>query len=391
MVEMVISMEGKRGMKPDIREDLQTAVSEWDTLTAPPILDAAADYVRKMHAEPFAAYHSRLRRLTAGGGVALDAGSGTATWSIPMADMFDRVIAIDKNRPRVDFARWWIDRCGTARIEVSCDDVTALDLPEDSVDFVFCYGVVISYLSLRSVLREFRRVARPGAPVYVCLNGIGWSRHLRDERGAQSATARIQGQRGFYNTFCQTQQAGANDRVSRLLALAARDDAEAGRLAQAAGLTSDDLTAFFASCREAKTLAEIVLPGANGTSGVSARRLAGTLDNLFGAAGLGGRSLVSTLTDIERECEAEYADQFGLDLVNLVSGRRDEFSYSTAGRGYTPEEAEAICRELGLTDFRWAGDGELIGYDGEDVPAPKFFPSSCDGQLGVWEFMVKRP
>lgn len=387
MLEMIETTENRIATMPDVRADLLGILPEWDSLTVPPALQAATDYVRKMHAEPFEAYHDRLRRLTGGGCVALDAGSGTATWSLPMADLFDRVIAIDKNRPRVDFARWLVARSGCARIDVSYGDVTDLDLADQSVDFVFCFGVVISYLSLRAVLREFRRVTRPGGQIYLCINGIGWAQHLRDDRGERSSSLRIQGERGFYNTFCQTQQGALNDRISRLLAQLSRNEDESARLAAAVGLEVETLMGFLQSCHRAKTLADLDLPGGE----VTAERLSRLIDGLLGSAGLPGPALVDTLADIARECSDEFIDQFGLDLVNLIAGRRDGFSHPTAGRGYTPDEVAALCTEVGLADFRWGGEGELVGEGGTDVAAPRFFAPEYHGRLGVWEFIARRP
>jgi SAM-dependent methyltransferase len=390
MLETIEAIEKNDPKTLGIREDLRSIVPEWQSLGVPAALQTAADYVRKMHAEPFEAYHSRLQRLTGGGKVALDAGCGTATWSLPMAHLFEKIIAVDKNRSRVDFARWLLARSGCTRIEASYGDVTNLELGDNSVDFVFCYGVVISYLSMRAVLREFRRVTRPGGWIYLCVNGIGWSQHLRDDRGARSPSLRIQGQRGFYNTLCQVQQGDLNNRISRLVAQLARDEEETARLAAAAGFQPAALTGLLLSCHQAKTLEGVALPEPR-----SPERLARLLDGLLAEARFAdapdiGTPLVETLAEIERECGVEFGAQFGLDLVSLLAGRSDGFSYSTAGRGYTPTEIAGLCSELGLADFRWGGEGELVGEGGREIPAPRFFAAEYHGRLGVWEFLVRR-
>lgn len=390
MVGMVDSMVERKQQRAGVRGDLETVVRQWDDIKVPAILQGAADYVRKMHAEPFQAYRSRLRRLTSGGKVALDAGSGTATWSFALADLFDEVVAVDKNRSRVDFARWLVERSGCSRIDVSYGDVTDLSVERGAVDLVFCYGVVISGLPLRAVLREFRRVVRRGGTVYLCVNGIGWSRYLRDDRGAQSASAAIQGRRGLYNTLCQSQQGSANERMSKLLALASTDEATAETLGREAGLDARGLTAFLVSARKASSIADLSLPGRE-TPLATSQELAATLDTILGAAGLQAVPMVETLAAIEADCGEDFVGQFGIDLINLLSGRRDGFSHASAGRGYTPEEVQAICEEVGLVDFRWAHEGDLIGYSGEDRQAPRFFPSEFRGDLAVWEFMARRP
>jgi SAM-dependent methyltransferase len=385
MLQMIDTLERDKFMTLNLREDLHGIASEWQHLPSPAVLQASAEYVRKMHAEPFKAYHDRLRRLTGGGGVALDAGSGTSTWSLPMADLFNQVIAVDKNRPRVDFARWLVARSGCRRIDVSYGDITDLDLDDASVDFVFCFGVVISYLSLRSVLREFRRVTRPGGSIYVCVNGIGWSQHLRDERGERSQSMRVQGTRGFYNTLCQTQQGDLNGRISKLIAHLASGETAIIRAAAAAALEPIALERFLTSCRLAKAIGDISLPGE-----VNGERIARVVDLLLVDSGLPGPSLAATLAEVARESGSDFVETFALDIAGMLSGQRDGFSYGTSGRGYAPAAVHALCNEIGLSDFRWAGEGELVGEGGVDVAAPRFFSPEYGGRLGVWEFLVRR-
>ena len=421
-VDLVETVTGKKGNGVANHVDIERIVAEWQDLSFPSLLNEAAEYAKKMHRVPFSDYLDRLRRLTIGGGTILDAGSGTATWSFAMAGLFDRVIAVDKNRPRVDLSRWLIDYAGTNRIDVSCGDITDLDLPPESVDFIFCYGVAISYLSPRMVLREFHRVARPGSEIYVCVNGIGWSYHLRDDRGSHSAASRIQGQRGLYNTFCQTQQADANQRLSKLRACLAQGGGPAA--AKALELPWPDLEAWLIELGNTKTMADVRSP-LNRTTSVdppdrpsgsklgkvlsllkadrpqpqsepesetlSVCELAEIADKLLEANRLQDIPLASTLQDIERECGDDFVRDFGNDILNLLSGKRSGFSYTNAGRGYTPEEMEVICGEVGFVDFRWAGEGQLLGPSGLDNPVRTFFESEFNGHLGVWEFIAMKP
>lgn len=378
-----IEKRGKMRSDVKIRDDLQDIATEWSSLPVPAILKAAEAYVNKMHAYTFSDYHTRLQRLTAGGGVALDAGCGTATWSLPMANLFERVIAIDKNRARVDFARWLVERSGCQRVDVEYGDVTDLDQADGSVDFVFCFGVVISYLSLRAVLREFRRVTRPGGWIYVCVNGIGWSQHLRDDRGEKSPSLHIQGKRGFYNTYCRTRLGNVNEVVSRLLAQVAGDTNLMAQSSKVRCIEHDELTKLLLSCQQTTVLEDLELSAVRSPLG-----MAQFLDRLL--PGLEDGIIERTLLDIARECGEEFVETFGLDLLNIIAGRRDGFSYPTAGRGYTPDEVQSLCEELGLTGFRWAGEGELVGVGGNKIPSQKFFQPEYHGKLGVWEFMVRR-
>jgi SAM-dependent methyltransferase len=373
----------------ELKEDLRKIATAWAAPPIPPLFESARAYVEKMHAHPFEAYHSRLRRLTAGGAVALDAGSGTSTWSFPLADLFGRVVAVDRSRDRVDMARWLVDFSGNRRIEVTYGDVTNLDQPPASVDFVFCYGVIITVVSLRATLREFRRVTRPGGVIYVCLNGIGWSYHLRDERGLTNPKNEEQGRQGLYNTYCRRDQPMVSERFSKLRVLAAAESA-AKRLAAAINISPTELEGFFVGAAHAASIADLRFP-AGSAQPVTADSLAAFLDRLLAAAELAEMPLAGTLAAIKRECGNQYAKQFGRDLLDLLVGRRETFSHANAGRGYAPAEVEEACGEVGLVDFRWAGEGELVGFAGEDVVAPKFFQSQYGGELGVWEFMARRP
>jgi SAM-dependent methyltransferase len=371
-----------------LRPDLTRIVENWHSIMVPEVLSAADGYIRKMHAKPFDTYLDRLRRLTGGGRTALDAGSGTATWCFPMAELFDHVLAVDKTRNRVDAARWLVEWSGNSRIACSYGDVTNLDCASESVDFVFCYGVIISSISLRAALREFRRVTRPGGSIYVCLNGIGWSYHLRDDRGQLSEKNAIQGRRGIYNTLCQTQQPQANARISQLLARLGHNKSVL-KVCAALGWTSPQLVAFLESLINVKSLAEVRLPGDDAAP--SPAELAGVVDRMLATCDLGDIPMRTTLSEIATECGSDFRDQFGLDLVGLLTGKKDGFSYFNSGRGYSPEEVETICKDVGLTGFLWAPEGRLVGFAGQDIKAPSFFGAEFAGRLGVWEFLVRCP
>ena len=422
-VSLVDAIADQSTTTVDRSTDLEKIAAEWESIPFPPLFGDSVAYAEKMHEIPYVDYLNRLRRLTAGGRRILDAGSGTATWSFPMATLFDRVTAVDKNRPRVDMARWLVKWARTKRVTAVYGDVTDLDVAANSIDFVFCYGVAISYLSPRVVLREFQRVARPGAEIYVCVNGIGWSYYLRDDRGATSATSKLQGQRGLYNTFCQTQQPDTNQRMSELRARLAVEGSRATSAANAVGLSLPALVAWLVELSSVKSCAQAPETGREGSpvpptdrpqpgssetgqvisdavgefaltpsspTALSARDLAAIVDAMLEAFDLAKTPVLSTLRDIEQECGEGFVDEFGDDLLNLLSGNRAVFSYATAGRGYAPDEIERITEELGLADFRWAGEGQLIGQTGVDSDVRPFFDSEFNGHLGVWEFIVRK-
>lgn len=369
---------------------LRTISDAWDNIQLPELFADANDYVKKMHAWPVKYYYERLRQITEGGGTVLDAGCGTASWSIPMGALFKNVIAIDRNRPRVDVARWLVQKSGLKNIEVEHGDITALKQDENSIDLVFCYGVVISYLSLRTVLHEFYRVMKPGATVYMCINGRGWSKYLRDERAKQNPKHRITGLRGLYNSICQSTHELLNDRLSQAR-LQLTQPAMLTQLGTAVGLDGAALKKLLATLQTSVDAAAVDLSALGATDDASkATALAKFLDTLLAITAQQGASLATTLEEVRTECAAEFDALFTTDLLNLFSGRKDGFSHANAGREYQPEEVEALCAEVGLEGFQWAREGGLMLNSKAKKQTP-VFPGDFGGDLAVWEFVATKP
>lgn len=372
-----------------IPKPLRAIKKEWSAIKAPALLRGADEYIKKMHAWPLEYYLERLKALTGGRGTILDAGCGTATWSIPMAALFDKVIAIDRNRSRVDMAQWLVQRAGCQNVVVEHGDITALKQAEETFDFVFCYGVAISYLSLRTVLHEFHRVMKPGATLYMCLNGRGWSKFLRDERSKQNRKHKVTGMRGLYNSICQSTHQELNNRLSRAR-LKLTDPTLQAKLAKALELSHSDLNDML-DALQAATSTTALEPRLIGTKdqAVTSSHLAGLLDTILDTADESGPQLTATLSEIRVECDDELWTLFGADLLGLFSGRKDTFSHNNAGREYKPDEASELCKQTGFTDFQWAREGELLLTKHAKKQEPVFL-GDFGGDLAVWEFVAKR-
>lgn len=93
-----------------------------------------------------------LSLMPARGGVALDIGARDGHFSLLLAERFERVIALDLEQPTIAHPR------------VACvqGNAAALDLPDNSVDLVFCAEVLehIPTPLLPKVCRELQRVSR---------------------------------------------------------------------------------------------------------------------------------------------------------------------------------------------------------------------------------------
>jgi SAM-dependent methyltransferase len=371
-----------------MKADLVDIRENWMNLEFPKTLGTGSDYAGKLHSRKFDYFLDRLRRLTPGGGVALDAGCGTATWSFPMAELFDRVIAVDRTRSRVDMGRWLQRRSGCDRVSVSYGDVTDLDVPAGSVDFVFCYSVIISMLSLRQVMREFRRVLKTGGTAYVCLNTPAWSRYLRDERGKTSATTKVTGIRGLYNTIVSVRHPSCPELLSRLVVRYTLDPTFRATAAQKLGLAAEQLDEMFTDLTAEKAPARIRHLMRDGAP--AAARIAAVLDAFVAASGIPYDTFTGSIEDIRRDCGEEYVTQFGTDLLDLLSNRKDTFTHHRAGRGYTPEEVERVLGQVGFGDFRWAAEGKLLAPDGADAKVVPMMQAEFNGEMCVWEFICRK-
>lgn len=325
---------------------IDSLAREWGSLPFPDT--PAKAYAQGMHKRPLDYYVRRLAKLELGGGSALDAGCGTGAWSFALRERFDTVIGVDRNEPRIDLARWIAERHGTdVRFDVG--DVTRLELPESALDAVVCYGVVISYLSPSVVLAELRRVLRPGGLLYLCINGLGWSMYLRDERGRLDERTAELGRSGIYHTL--------SSRLDRVRTTLLDEEVRA-------------------------SLWPI-------TSNRKGPELVGAVDAWLSVErGLSG--LAPTCRLIGEECGSAYQVQFENDVASLISGEVDRFSHDRAGCGYDAHEIEALAAQAGFDGFRWAEEGRLLGSPTNEVAVDPIFGGWFNGYQRVWECVLRR-
>lgn len=101
----------------------------------------------------------------------LDAGCGVglyAQWLSAAIGPQGQIIGIDSGADRIDAARHLLHAeiaCG--RIQVRQGDITALDLDDHSLDWVWCCNVLHHIADPGHALREFLRVLRPGGRIII--------------------------------------------------------------------------------------------------------------------------------------------------------------------------------------------------------------------------------
>jgi SAM-dependent methyltransferase len=375
----------------EMKNDLIKTNKKWKTSGFPNTYGPAVNYAYQMHIHDFDKYLRRIKRLGYYGKLALDAGCGSGTWSFALANNFDQVIGIDKTRNRVDLANWLVDEFDNSRINISYGDVMDINYENNIFDFVFCNGVLITTaINIVTTLREFFRVLAPGGSAYICLNGIGWSKYLRDYRGAKNNSQKLIGYRGLYNTHVQTIYNDLNFKLSDIrVKLEKINDVDL--VFTNDGLTLKVIKEYIALLMNSKPSKFIEVEGPWTDGKKMNERILSDLDFL-------GKKLLSIDLGLAKakkyfieECNSDFFDLFLNDVLKIFIGFAGEFSLKSAGFGYEPKQIEAIVNKIGFQDFRWGEEAELSNESGQPIKADALFGGKFNGELKVWEFTVTKP
>jgi SAM-dependent methyltransferase len=321
--------------------------THWQEIpTGEGIDEPARVYAKSMHNNPYDHYLERVAALGLRGERMLDAGCGTGTWSFPFAEFFDRVDGIDLSEGRIALARAMAAQLDSKHVHFSVGDVLNLPYEDHTFDLVFCYSVVISYIPIRVLLTEFARVLKPGGQLFVVLNGLGFSYHLRDVRAKADPKYLPLGVRGIYNTLIQSNRAVTPQAV--------RDRAD--RLKAHPGL---------ARVRKAQ---QLPMPPESFL------------------AGLGWAELDDLARRIGAECGPDYVRTLADDVIRIMTGSHETFAHAKAGRGYAPGEVAADLKATGFDAFRWAQEERLFARLGQRFSRGHL----VNGHLSTWEFIATR-
>lgn len=384
--------------KPDLlklKPEFRAIASEWNRLDYPEALSKTHKYANKMHSYPFQYYLDRVQNLGLPADARiLDAGCGTGTWSMALAHECGRIDAIDIDEQRVELGRWMASQYNVPNIHYAIGDVQRLAFDDETFDVVFCFGVVISYIPPQVVLQEFFRVLKPGGLLYVCLNGDGWSLFLKELRGLAEPKLQQVGSNSLYNTFCQRHLsafkqallnvAGKEETLSLLRACP--QASLPPRKKEKQSLYKKLLSIFSPSSPSVSSQLPILPenPDAEGFMQYiqAVPTLAAHTDSL-------NRAVAS----IRQYCDSDGLTMLAKDVWNILAGTQTDFSHARLGRGYMPDEIEAVCDQVGFTGFQYAGEGDLsLRPDKENLVFwEPSFGKEFQGLPKVWEFIARRP
>jgi cyclopropane fatty-acyl-phospholipid synthase-like methyltransferase len=124
----------------------------------------------------------------ASGGVALDIGARDGHYSVLLAERFERVIALDLEKPEVTHPR----------VQCVAGNAAHLEFEDDSIDFVLCAEVLehIPTAILAKVCREIERVSKDRF-----LIGVPYRQDIRVGRTTCSSCGKTNPPWGHINSF----------------------------------------------------------------------------------------------------------------------------------------------------------------------------------------------
>lgn len=105
---------------------------------------------------------------------ALDAGCGHGICSVILAEMANRVKAVDISRECLNTAAGQAAKFGRSNIEFSLQDLQELQGPDGEFDLVWCWGVAMMAPDPLKVMQNLFRVTRPGGEIYLGLYLKTW-------------------------------------------------------------------------------------------------------------------------------------------------------------------------------------------------------------------------
>ena len=123
-------------------------------------------------------YKARLRKIGfEGKGAVLDLACGMGQWTAAMSELNQTVLGVDLNQSRLSFAESLLSFAGATNASFRVGAMETIPAEDNSFDAIFCYGSFM-FSDMPIAMAELKRVAKPGAMVYLNANAWGWYFHL---------------------------------------------------------------------------------------------------------------------------------------------------------------------------------------------------------------------
>lgn len=175
-------------------------------------------FLQRVYATPEKRYANRLKAVGfCDRSNVLDAGCGFGQWSLALAHLNKRVCAVDVHIQRLRFLREIVEKSDVKNLHVKMSLLEQLPYDDNAFDAVFCYGVLFC-TDWKKTLREFYRVMKKGAVLYLTATGIGWYAHLWKNKPNETHdyNPRLYAAQSFMNTV-QYNNAGTVPRYADVI------------------------------------------------------------------------------------------------------------------------------------------------------------------------------
>jgi SAM-dependent methyltransferase len=131
-------------------------------------------FLKRIFGNGIEKYRNRLRAIGFYGlETILDAGCGYGQWSLALSEMNESVVCCDSSVLRIKFLERLAKYLGISNLR--CEHISIENTPyaDTSFDAIFCYQAIYC-TPWKKTLKEFERILRPGARIYLCANSLGW-------------------------------------------------------------------------------------------------------------------------------------------------------------------------------------------------------------------------
>ncbi len=326
-------------------DEVKRIGSLWQPAEWPDGTDA---YAKVGYRRSFGYHLERIRHLGLSGDLLIDAGCGGGRWSFAWAATFERVIGFDMASRRLAAATWQKERLDVPAVEFVVANLEKIPADDESAEALYCNDVINGAYPIKSAMREFARVLKPGGICYLGLTGLGVA---YEQMKGDNPKLAVLGRGRIYHTLCE---------------------------------------------RHLTSLIGAIAPG-----GARNLRLGAQLTQEMRATELLSRlncrpDQIMAAETIANDLGDEFSRLLLDDLVAISAGEKANFGDGGGGRCWDADEVSVAARKAGFDRSEWAPDSWLSlrpNSEIEKAPSARARPGppEFEGKSRFFEMLLWKP